>query len=374
MQGNTTISVDKRAEPDAFEAPAVVYELASALDSPKSLRIREQIPEGFDATDLGFHQEHYADQWWVGDEEIVFECTLEPEETLQTIVGVRTDEHVDLDPFLSRPTVEIAAAEDDECWGAVADERVGYAVDGEPMPAPMAATDGGQSSLAGEASDERSDAGDESGSDDTADTDSIESAIPAVEEADDAERPAETGWPAAGDDAELVDRFVEELSGDSLSAAQRERLRSAIGVDSITSMDARIEHCQQRLSDLDAYVEALETFLDEEGSGQQLIEDFRDDVSAVESDLAALSADVEATADDQAALRDRVETIEDEVASLRAVRQDVASLESRLDETTTEIRSEIEALRSTVDRLAEWQRGVTSAFDDLQSAESARDD
>jgi chromosome segregation ATPase len=135
-------------------------------------------------------------------------------------------------------------------------------------------------------------------------------------------------------------------------------------------MDARIDHCQKRLSDLDAYVDALEAFLDEEGNGQELIEGFRTDVAAVESGLAALEADVDETADEQQDLRDRIDSVEDEVAELRDVRDDVAALQRQFDETRTELRDEIDELRATVERFEEWQTNLASAFEDLSSPDA----
>ena len=113
MQGNTTISVVKSVATEAYDAPAIVYELICGADAPMSVRLREPIPTGFEAVDLGFHQEHHADEWWVGDDEIVFEYPFEPGETVTTVVGVRTSAPDDLDSFLSEPTIEVATTDHD---------------------------------------------------------------------------------------------------------------------------------------------------------------------------------------------------------------------------------------------------------------------
>jgi len=367
MQGNTTISVVKSVATEAYDAPAIVYELICGADAPMSVRLREPIPTGFEAVDLGFHQEHHADEWWVGDDEIVFEYPFEPGETVTTVVGVRTSAPDDLDSFLSEPTIEVATTDHDgsQCWGDVTDSLVDVRTDPDAIGERVAATDGGEVPLA-------SDDGDSNESPQSADSDAdrIEAAIPSVEAAGGDDEQPDTGWPVETDNEVLVDRFVDELASDSLSQSQRQRLQAALGVDGVSSMDARIEHCQQRLSDLSAYVEALETFLDEEGGGQELIAGFRDDVAAVESHLASLETDLDETTSGQQDLRDRIETVEDEVASLRSLRDDVAAMEAEVDEATTEIRAEVESLSKTVDRLQEWQRGVTSAFDDLGTGDA----
>jgi|GEM_PF-2867127 len=378
MGENTTITVEKRVEIDTYEAPAIVYELTCSTDEQTHVRLRDEIPDEFSPGDLGFHQQYHADKWWVGDDEIVFETPIDPDEQLTTVVGVRTSDPTTLRSLRSRPTFEIASpgSESDRSWGEVSDAIVQFEVDDTALAPPQtAATDGGEVSHVEEPPSERTDDLEEDGAaapdgSDTGEHESndIESAIPSVPAAQAPDAPAETGWDP--DSEELVQRFVDELASDSLSESQRRRLQEALGVDTVSSMDARIEHCQKQLSDLSAYVDALETFLDEEGSGQELIHEFRDDVAAVESQVAALETELDETADGQQDLRERVDEIEDEMASLRAVREDVTRLESRFDEETTELRGDIEDLRAAIDQLREWQSGVVSAFEDIQSIES----
>lgn len=379
MNSNLRLSVDKRVVTDEYGAPAIVYELRYSGTDSTRVRLREEVPDQFDPEQFGFHRQYHADAWWVGDGTLVFEHSIEPDETLETVVGVCTPDPDRLEPLLSEPVVEIASATGGEGtnWGQLSDARVDYGVDADAITTPsVAATDGGEASLAGAdgAEDGESDSQPANASGagqtlaDEADPDAIESAIPSVEETSGSQGDAE--WPADGGRDELVDRFVDELADDSLSDDQRRRLREALGVDSITSMDARIDHCQKRLSDLDAYVDALEAFLDEEGNGQELIEGFRTDVAAVESGLAALEADVDETADEQQDLRDRIDGVEDEVAELRAVRDDVAALQRELDETAAELRDEIDELRATVERFEEWQTNLASAFEDLSSPDA----
>lgn len=316
MSRNGVITLRKRVEDGLTEVPAVVYDVSCTTERATRVRLRDGIPGPFEPADITFSDAYHADGWTVEDDEIRFESLIDPETTVRTLFGVDTSDSSALSAFLSEPTVEMASGDvADENWGVVSADLVDVTI-GDPAK------------------------GDEAG---------VRTAVD----------------PAA----DPVQQFLEQLEGQSLTEAQQRRLRSALGLDSVGSVTARLEHCQRQVSDLSAYVDALEAFLDEQGGGRQLIESFRADVEAVESRLAELEADLDTTTDEQATLRASVEDLETTVESLAGVADDVAALEAHVEETTTELRAEIDDVRTSVEELQEWQAGVVAAFEGLDGFE-----
>lgn len=377
MQSTDTLSVEKWVDTETHDVPVVVYQLSSAAAEQTAIRLREELPDEFEPSDLGFHQQYCPEGWRVENDRIVFESQLGPEEELLTAVGVRTETEDRLQSFLTRPTVEIAsgAPDSDQNWGTISEDLVAFSTpDGRAQSASVATTDGGEAATA-----EQSTGADATDDGEQA-TVASEQAGPgdidsAVLESDNAE--ADTGSASShhgeGTDqaGNPVGRFIDELDGDSLSADQRETLREELDIESVGSIEARIDYCQSELSELTAYVEALETFLDEEGGGQALISEFRDDVATVEAELSELDSRLEAATDGQDGLRERVDEIEDEVDSLTDLADDVSALETELEQTTTALREDIESLRGSVTAMREWQETVTSAFESVRSEMSS---
>lgn len=323
MSQNGVITLQKRIDEELTANPAVVYEVGCTTDQPTRVRLRDSVPSPFDGDDITFADGYHDEDWTIDGDEVVFQTLVEPDEQLRTLFGVETSDPSALTAFLSEPTVEMASGtgSDGENWGVISADLVDMMIDD---------TVGGP--------------------------------------------PSETATDGSGVQAasgESIEQFARQLDGETLTAEQSERIRTALGLESVASMDARIEHCQQQLSDLSAYVDALETFLDEEGSGRQLVKSFRADVDTVESELESLNDELTETTDEQTALRGRVDELETAVESLQGVRDDVVDLEDSLAATTTDLVDEIGELRTEIDDLQEWQEGVVAAFEGLQPLEES---
>ena len=98
--------VTKYVDAGTLDAPMVAYEIESYRDEPTTVRIVEAAPDlSPDAIGQlpGSH-----DNWTVADDQLVFEVTIDPDETIETLVARRDIEPDDVDALLERPTVEIA--------------------------------------------------------------------------------------------------------------------------------------------------------------------------------------------------------------------------------------------------------------------------
>ena len=101
------VTVEKSFEPDEFPVPAVLFRIDSADSDPVELRLVDQIPEEYQMSAIGFHPDFESDNWMAyQDHRVVFERTLDPEEVVQTVYGVRLDREEDAVAFLDNPTLE----------------------------------------------------------------------------------------------------------------------------------------------------------------------------------------------------------------------------------------------------------------------------
>jgi archaellum component FlaC len=346
------ITLSKRVDTDLASSPAVVFDIGCTTTQAARVRLRDELPPGFEVDDVVFFDDYHGEAWTTDGDDVVFEHPVEPDEELSTLFGVETSDPSSLQPFLSEPTIEMApdGADGGGNWGVLSDDLIDVTIDestAEDASLAEAAADGGDVSAAPVGG--------------TAHLEATDSKTTGSE-------PTELVT-TDGDDP--VEQFLARLDGQTLTDQQRETLRSELGLESIASMDARLDHCQKQLSDLAAYVNALEAFIDEEGKGQQLIDSFSADLEAVESELAAVDDELDETIDEQVALRDRVDELEAAVGSLQGVHDDVADLEARLDESTDDLRAEIDDVRASVEELQQWQTGVVSAFEGLQSFDGA---
>jgi hypothetical protein len=127
-----------------FPVPAIRFEIESDHAEPVSFRLSEEIPELFPMDRIGFHPEYGSENWTAfQDNHIELAGTLEPDEPLETVYGIRIDEEEVGPEFLTEPVIEVhidSPLESDEPAGDAdledgaaedADERVGPTVDGD---------------------------------------------------------------------------------------------------------------------------------------------------------------------------------------------------------------------------------------------------
>ncbi len=101
------LTVRKSYSGEEFPVPVIRFDIESDHDSPVSFRLSESIPDSFPMENVGFHPEYHSDAWTAfQDHHVEFSGTVEPEETLTTVYGVRLEDEGDVGAFLTEPAVE----------------------------------------------------------------------------------------------------------------------------------------------------------------------------------------------------------------------------------------------------------------------------
>lgn len=198
------ITVTKSLALDEFPVPTVVFELTSARASAAKVRLRDHVPDGHTLDTVGFHAEYESEHWDAyQDNRIEFTRTIQPEETVRTLYGLRLTDPAAATAFMGAPelvTVTPITEAVDPTGGTGAD----------PADAPSAAP--------------------------------------------------EAPGPVAG-------RLAEELRAGDVEDADLTAISEALGLDLSESADARLRHLQSRVEDLMAYSDPVVEFIDDDGPG-----------------------------------------------------------------------------------------------------------
>jgi hypothetical protein len=102
------VQVRKWVATGAAAVPVVKYELASAREEPVAVTLTDAVPPHLDPDDVGFHDDHHGDCWTrPGTDAIQFETTLDADDELTTVYGVRKQSIEDPQAYLDRPTVAV---------------------------------------------------------------------------------------------------------------------------------------------------------------------------------------------------------------------------------------------------------------------------
>lgn len=367
MKSKNNLTVGKQCGSGEYDRTKIKYWVTSQLNKPVTIRMQECLPDGCEADDVVVYDEH--GEWTVVDGKIEFEKRLEPDCELFTAVGVQTAQS-----FADCPDVAVSNVADtgDEKtdWKSVPDEHLEFHVPyagADTDAAKAVASDGGEV--------KQTTGADSTGPDSDQSTDrpvsntTMESAIPPVEEL----RARDGGSESVGQRSEasenelnsnqsqfetsVVDELVTAIQQEDITEEQEQTLRDAMGPGS--SVDARIEHCQTRLSDLSAYIDAIEEFLDDEESARELVDAFEEDIEAIEQRVDALESEITTTSTQQERLAERVDGIEQDVET------DLESLETRLEETTSTLQGNIDTLQESIEDIERWQENAAKAFTDV---------
>lgn len=102
------VTVEKTFVPGEFSHPAFRLDLLSDLDEAVTVRVTDDLPEGFADEDLGFHEDD-EDAPWTGYVEggLVVEVTLDPRGHESVVYGLRTDDPDAAREWLREPGVEL---------------------------------------------------------------------------------------------------------------------------------------------------------------------------------------------------------------------------------------------------------------------------
>lgn len=185
-----------------------------------------------------------------------------------------------------------------------------------------------------------------------------------MREADGGDDTERTSPEPTTDSPSLVERLAAELERGDVPDVQVDRLRTALA-GGTTSVEARVEHCQSRLSDLEAYVDALEAFLDAEGGAEAVLADVREDLAALDDQLTTLESDYAALTAEQERLDDRIAEITADLETLSSLDDSVASLERRVVAVES-LEDEIDDLQETTTEIENWRDEVATAFGTIE--------
>lgn len=424
------VSVEKRFTADEFPVPAIKFIIESTSSDAVDIRLTDEIPESFPMDCIGFHPDYENENWTAyKDHRVEFVRTLNPEETLTTVYGIRLDE-ADDEPvsFLGKPKLNLVSTEERD--GTEAEEISDILGEDNNAVVREALSEGGE----GVPGMEEPDAPDAPVADDTTDdvppeataetpaprpmdtdtssvvtkrspddppltllgeTDADEEVTPVSRE-DEGSAEATTEGEAAPttDRSEAVD-VASETTGtasatESVAAALATEIREGrVDDDDLTllkreldvgvpnSVDVRIHRLQSQMDDLEAYSDALATFLDEEGTGAQLINEFRTDVESLSASLSSLETALSAAESDRVDLRNEVDDV---ATTVRGVESAVADVESRVDthgEDLSSLAGDVDALGDVpeeLDALSESVERLETEVDDVRSDVAELDD
>lgn len=101
------VTVRKSFIANDFPVPAIQFKLESEHDDPVSVRLSERIPDAFQMDAVGFHPDYHSDCWTAfQDNHVEFSGTVEPDEPLVTVYGIRIDDESRASEFLTEPTID----------------------------------------------------------------------------------------------------------------------------------------------------------------------------------------------------------------------------------------------------------------------------
>ncbi len=101
------VTIEKSFDGEEFAVPAIRFELRSDHDDAVTVRLTDRIPSDFPMDNVGFHPEYENENWTAyKDHRVQFERTLEPNESLTTVYGIRLSDWSDAEKFLIEPELE----------------------------------------------------------------------------------------------------------------------------------------------------------------------------------------------------------------------------------------------------------------------------
>jgi len=106
------VRVQKSFEADEFPVPAIRFLIESDRDEATSIRLAERIPEDFPMDGVGFHPDYESDKWTAyEDHHVEYSRHLDPDETVETVYGIRVGAPEEAEPFLTDPDVRVESVE-----------------------------------------------------------------------------------------------------------------------------------------------------------------------------------------------------------------------------------------------------------------------
>lgn len=331
------VKITKMLDENTFnQGLAVRFTIESVHNEPLDIRVLDQLPDGFEIDNVGFHPDYYKDNWDIHDNKfVVFDYELSPDETIDTLYVAAGHDNVSFESFQSEPQIVEANSvsthtkttedtdadadthdsendpQDDTSWFETTDEHE------DTSDAPVETT--------ASHTDENNDTTEESPETNSTLTDSSEStSTPTQSSGTDATTtpsdPQTTADSAKIDtEADVASALSEQITAGTVDDETLRVIATAVSDHIATdgAPEVRLEHLETRVSELEAYSTALEDFLNKSGTADELtteLAELSDSISMLETRLNELESD---PADD------RLETIENDITTLH---EDVETL------------------------------------------------
>ncbi|MHB9286194.1 hypothetical protein ACKVMT_04040 [Halobacteriales archaeon Cl-PHB] len=371
--GSDGVTLTKRFEEDEFPVPAIAFEFSSDRDEDVSIRMVDEVPDGVEVEDLGFHPEYGSEYWTIDEDRIAFERDLEANAEYTTVYGIRATGTDDVEQFLTTPAFDEVDPPLPEGEKPVADDVVPESDDdvvrdvisGESDSVPglddeddeevetldlKDPNDPNATAQTRQSTSEDSSGGQAGADAETEETDSSSGATPPNS---------------------VVAAMAAEIRQQNVSADDVKLLRRAFEIAGQQggSVQARIQNLQTEVADLKAYTDALEEFLDDNGTAQQMIDDFEADLETIESNLESMQSDVSAVESEVQDNSEELSSVSDEVGSMT---DDVANVSQELEgveDTVEDLQASVEDLESKVsdeDAMARIEE-IEDELEDLQT-------
>lgn len=369
------IKITKMLDTNTFnQGLAVRFTIESTHNQPLNIRVLDQLPENFNINDVGFHPDYYQDRWDIHDNKFaVFNYTIEPDETIDTLYVTAGFDDFDMDEFREEPQIVEATPEkstdettndsredtnstdndvnedeetdpqDDSSWfgGEEPPENTNEAETSEEKEDTEDNTDSSDDTPdeasplnARTNSNPSSDEEETELKEDTSTGDTTESSVVGNSHTEPSENSklqpqSELSQPDSTDS--IAETLQSEIETGGLSDETLSVIASAVGehLETEGAPEARLTHLESRVSELEAYTSALEEFLNESGTANTL-------------------------ADDVANMSESVETLENRLDNLE---------DSLDDESLDSLEDELAELHDDVETLLTWRNAMTSAID-----------
>jgi predicted nucleic acid-binding Zn-ribbon protein len=423
------VTIEKSFDGEEFAVPAIRFELQSGHDDAVTVRLTDRIPDDFPMDNVGFHPEYENENWTAyKDHRVQFERTLEPNESLTTVYGIRLSDWSDAEKFLIEPELEEVTPVTGDAEGQGEERMEEHTItdivseDSSQVVRDVITGDSGlpglddESEPSDEASDPLADAGSDPLGDPLASTadadetdplsDTASTDVASADVADDsteAEPESEADFDESPlDDSDDLDNVTDgpfdetmdepdavaggSVESDDIIEAPDEpmdeppvspprpgsvaaALADEIRAGEVNGDDLKL--IQQEL-DLDTpestnvRIRHLQSRVDDLGAYTEALEEFIDDNGTAKTLIDGFETEVEAVRAEIDAMDTEIESAKDEGAQARAR---VADLETTIDSLETGLESDIEALEDDLDELGDLDSnldGLESQLDDLE--------
>ncbi|MFP9059604.1 hypothetical protein ACLI4R_03615 [Natrialbaceae archaeon A-chndr2] len=196
-------------------------------------------------------------------------------------------------------------------------------------------------------------------------------------------QPAAAAAKTESTEAGTLEQLLAELEDKSIDDDQRDRLRSALGMDTPRSQVVRLTHLETQVQKLVAYADSMETFIDENGTAQDLVaqaEATQEALEVVKERLVTLEADVqEQFGALETEIEERHEALETEVeerheALETEVEERHDALEEQVGQRQDQLETRIDELEGRFETLEDEHASVETTQQSLATQVEDHDD